>query len=515
MEKTLATVNNRIVGLSGGVYCRLYKALVDHHELVFRIPIQPTSTPSATPGSTAIAGAVRSPSLNTVTASASVNLAFQKYQPSSATPAVSGGTGGAGYRMPTIPDSDDDDDDDGNGNYNRPIRYIKETDLVDSDDDDPEVLANGDSHAHQHAHGDSPGRYQEEDTDNQQRDYNQRLKSRATNVSRVSRYTQANLTQILQEVEKWVIPIAGSLTDEDDDFPSSEYDILHVQYLAAARGSWEEAVGMRRHNLGFTDEHVSILLEQQYTPIHLAAYLGNLKIVRQLVEDVGLPPHICDANNESPLHLACKRGHLSMIRYLVEECELDALQENSQGVTPIQYALKGGYLEVVVYFIEETPAEQKIPLDFQDSVLKGSLLHWACLGKRVELVEYLIVTQNIAVETIAESDKSTCLLWAALGSTVEVVKFLIENASADPNVCNAQGWTCLHMATASGDVDKTIYLIENARLKITEKNANHKTPYEVANGAAAIYLQERKKKGFVSGSIVDKAKKRKSSVKSK
>ena len=100
-----------------------------------------------------------------------------------------------------------------------------------------------------------------------------------------------------------------------------------------------------------------------------------------------------------------------------------------------------------------------------------------------------------------------------MGSTVEVVKFLIESASADPNISNAQGWTCLHMATSSGDVDKTVYLLEQARLKITEKDANHKTPFEVATGAAAIYLQERKKKGFVSGSIVDKAKKHKSNLK--
>ncbi len=506
MEKTISGVSHRIVGYSCGVYCRMYKSLVDNHDLVFRSPIL-SKTIDNLGGPSNISG--RSQSL---TPAAATNLAFHPYQPSN-TPAPNPGTyfdngvsAASKYRMQTIPDSDDEDED----NDDRPVQYIKELDLVDSDDDDPDAISQHHRGGHNQRHNSQNHHHH---TEGQPRDYNQRLLSRATNATGITRITQGGLSAILQEVEKWVIPITPALTAGDDDFPSDEYDILHVQYLAAARGSWEEAVGMRRRNLGLTDEHVSILLEQQYTPIHLAAYLGNLKILRQLIEEVGLPVDICDGNGETALHLACKRGHLSMIRYLVEAGFLNVLQENSQGVTPIQYALKGGYLEVVVYFMEQTPF-QKVSHDFTDSVLRASLLHWACLGKRVELVEYLIIHQNVPVESLAQSDQSTCLMWAAMGSTVDVVKYLIESATADPNVCNAQGWTCLHMATSSGDVDKTVYLLEQVRLKITEKDDNHNTPFDVATGACAIYLQERKKKGFVSGSMLDKAKKRKSEVKS-
>jgi hypothetical protein len=295
------------------------------------------------------------------------------------------------------------------------------------------------------------------------------------------------------------------LEHEEEDFPTDEYDIIHCQYLSASRGDWDEAVGMRRLGLGFTDEQIERYLEENHTAAHIAATFGHLEIFRELVELGGVDVDGTDVRGDSAMHCACSRGHLNIIQYLMQQHDVQADLQNSNQVTPVQIAATGGFVHVLKYFLEHS--HNKLSPQFHDPVQGASLLHWASLNSRPEAVAYLLQTFHLSVETPAEADDSTCLLWASYGGSLQVVQYLIEQANADPKAKTKGGMGCLHMATLSGSVEKTLYLMETVRLNITEKDNNHKSPFDIATGRCATFLEERKAKGFVVGSVVEKTRK--------
>jgi hypothetical protein len=317
----------------------------------------------------------------------------------------------------------------------------------------------------------------------------------------------ATMKSLLNETTAWQIPITAPKVTasqmQNEPFPSTEIDSLHVQYLAAARGDWDESVGLRRLSEGINEEIIAAYLDNKFTPIHLAAFLGNYKIIIEFVELGGLNPNIADGNGDTPLHCACKRGHFSIAKYLIEKCQSSLHAKNLNGIIPIQYALKGGYLSIVQYMMEESVFQRILP-NFLDEMFGATLLHWACLSKQTDLVDYLLVKQHLPIEQLAKGDKTTCLHWACYSSSVEVVKYLIENALANVQMKSGNGWSCLHFATASGNVDKAVYFMDIVQLKLTDKDSFHQTPTDVARGGCAILLQERKAKGFVTGSIAEK-----------
>jgi serine/threonine protein kinase/ankyrin repeat protein len=313
-----------------------------------------------------------------------------------------------------------------------------------------------------------------------------------------------NLRTKLIDLESYEIQIGLPLVTEDDGFPDTDFDIIHVQYLAAVCGAWNDAVGLRRMQQGFADEYIAGFLDNAFTPVHMAAFLGNYDILLELVQQGGLSAVAQDIRGDTPLHVACKRGHVKIVRYLCQEHGLSPTMLNQASISPLQYALKGGYLETVTYFMEECGS--LVHCDYIDSEYGASLLHWAALSMRPKLMDYLISHQHVNVEVLATADGSTPFLWACYGSSKEGVQHLVEKASALVTATDQTGMTGLHYATLSGYVDKVIYLMDSVRLKVTDKDENHQTPYDVAKGAASFFLTARKEKGFVTGSIIERTK---------
>jgi ankyrin repeat protein len=301
----------------------------------------------------------------------------------------------------------------------------------------------------------------------------------------------------------WDMQLTAPLYDYNENYPEEDLDIIHVQFLSASNGSWLESVQLRKHfNISYNNDNILNYIENNVTPLHLASYYGNITILTELVAVGNVDVYGADNEGNTVLHYACKRGHLHIVQYLSEELNFSPYVENMNGIIPIQYALRFGYLEIVTYFMEHCPT--LVLPTFHDSRLGGTLLHYACLSSSTELIQYLLYVQNIHIDSVTVNDSSTPLHWAAYASTKLIVEFLIEKCNADRSYCNKYGQTALHLATMSGDSEKTIYLIDVVGMKITDKDNNHKTPFDVAQGHAAVILLERKNKGFVTGSIADK-----------
>lgn len=87
--------------------------------------------------------------------------------------------------------------------------------------------------------------------------------------------------------------------------------------------------------------------------IHIAAQIGNIEIVRFLIEEsVRENPNLPRINNFTPMHAAAMNGHVEIVNYLIElNCKLN-IQTDPQGYAPIHSASFGGHVQTVKLLVE-------------------------------------------------------------------------------------------------------------------------------------------------------------------
>eukprot|EP01035_Chromulina_nebulosa_P018912 gene18912-24716_t len=96
------------------------------------------------------------------------------------------------------------------------------------------------------------------------------------------------------------------------------WEQLEVEYLAASRGTWDEALGMKVCGLGFDNDYLTSLIEKEITPAHLACITGSFHVFIYLIEVIGFDPVAVDDKGRQCLHYACKHGHLNIVKATVK-----------------------------------------------------------------------------------------------------------------------------------------------------------------------------------------------------
>lgn len=86
-----------------------------------------------------------------------------------------------------------------------------------------------------------------------------------------------------------------------------------------------------------------------------------------------------------------------------------------------------------------------------------TLLHWASINNRVEIVKYLL-EKNAKVDAVGGDLNSTPLHWATRQGHLATVVLLI-NAGADPQIKDAEGCSAIHLAAQFGHTACCAYFI--------------------------------------------------------
>jgi hypothetical protein len=84
--------------------------------------------------------------------------------------------------------------------------------------------------------------------------------------------------------------------------------------------------------------------------LHVAASLGNLAIVKLLIEKGKAPVNITNSENETALMKACLNGHTHTVRYLLQQ-GADAQLADNQGWTCLHNAASRGHVDIVCLLI--------------------------------------------------------------------------------------------------------------------------------------------------------------------
>ena len=249
-----------------------------------------------------------------------------------------------------------------------------------------------------------------------------------------------------------------------------------------------------------------------------AAWQGNLREVRRLIEEKGVSPngrdrwgrnaleascaqrHLnvvkylieeqhCDPNDESniyhtPLHCACGRdfyyfgtsSSLDVVKYLIETCHCDPMRVDGYRRTPLYYAVTKGKLDVVKYLIETCHCDPKCvdkdgrtPLHYAVTFTKNKL----------DVVKYLIETCHCDPMRV-DGYRRTPLYYAVTIGELDVVKYLFETCHCDPMCVDKDGQTPLHYAVTECKLDLVKYLIETCHCDPMCVDKDGWTPFHYA-----------------------------------
>ncbi|XP_035269070.1 CARD- and ANK-containing Inflammasome Adaptor Protein [Anguilla anguilla] len=227
--------------------------------------------------------------------------------------------------------------------------------------------------------------------------------------------------------------------------------------------------------------------ELHYTPLLLAAELGNVETVRVLVaKNASLVAKLPNCN--SALHLAIQSGSLEMTKLLLDK----GLDANMAGLN------------------EQTPLH--LAALYNKPVLVGTLLHAGAQVNAVTkegLTPLHVASQHSHEETVLQLIKGkasvhakdkharTALHYAAAQGGAPVVQLLL-SSGADPNAADKEKRTPLHMAAMEGRLEAvSAMLTQKAQSRVKDMDGCTPLHYAAANGhtkAAADLLSSAKNK---------------------
>lgn len=121
--------------------------------------------------------------------------------------------------------------------------------------------------------------------------------------------------------------------------------------------------------------------DQESTLLHIAAYNGQLKIVKYLIEK-GADVNAVEKDKWTALHLATKNGHLKMVKHLIEK-GIEINSTNGNGSTALHMAAQYGCFPTVKHLVKKG-ADVNV-LDKYDN----NPFHLAFQYDHYEIAEYL------------------------------------------------------------------------------------------------------------------------------
>ena len=125
-------------------------------------------------------------------------------------------------------------------------------------------------------------------------------------------------------------------------------------------------------------------------PVYAAARMGNLDLLRSMIEKYGAAPD-CKWRRKWAYDIAAERGHIDILRYLHTVPDGDSRDSiGSSASVPLKtalfYAVRGGHLEVVRFLVEE---RHPLATGVREDRWNPSLMTLALAKQRWPVVEYL------------------------------------------------------------------------------------------------------------------------------
>ncbi|MBP6870322.1 ankyrin repeat domain-containing protein [Candidatus Babeliales bacterium] len=187
---------------------------------------------------------------------------------------------------------------------------------------------------------------------------------------------------------------------------------------------------------------VNILNVDHKNALHSACKVGNLEIVKMLLQVGNVDINCYGEGGFTPLQYAALFGYEDIVKELLQQKNIDIHIIDGDGCQPLYVAACGGYHKIVKMLLDAGA-------DVNHADLRGAVaLHTACGHADFKVVEVLLQSPEIDVNAI--DLKGMCSLhWVAMHGYKDVLQLLLKNPNIDLNIQDYQKFTPLHYAIAN------------------------------------------------------------------
>ena len=234
----------------------------------------------------------------------------------------------------------------------------------------------------------------------------------------------------------------------------------------ACRRGWLDLVKIlfqERHS--FSGDRTA-LIAQETSPLHCACSWGHLNVVRYLVLEQRINPHIIqDKNGFTPLHYACEGCHLNVVRYLISLPPYKPITSTVHRCHEVLFlACRRGYVLLAKMAIQVLKCDPNVKDKYQLTPLHIARLHdHTKLYKQSFLTSSVHDMDSFLKQTLEkETNLQDMFFLACKVGHLGVVKYMtmmLADFKFDPSLKNKDQHTALSIACHNHNVDIVAYLI--------------------------------------------------------
>lgn len=238
----------------------------------------------------------------------------------------------------------------------------------------------------------------------------------------------------------------------------------------------------------------------------LAASVGDIVVLKFLIETLKVDACFRDSFESSLLHAAVTSGSVDMVDFVLRLNVIDINTRDIHGNTPFHIALQCGNIYIINLLLNHpsldiSPLNKKFKTVFHlaaekktTEILETILLHrinkrnlnWDFTTHNSSEVLKKIDGVNKPKERVfptlnaSDIDGFTPFLCAISSGGIDVVRFFMEHPETDIYAKNNRGQRCIHIACLFNRFDVLQLLLENPKFNFSSKDSNGYTPIAIA-----------------------------------
>ena len=194
-----------------------------------------------------------------------------------------------------------------------------------------------------------------------------------------------------------------------------------------------------------------------------AVYSTKLPLVKILVNEYKLDPHVKDSDGEPAIHYTARVGAIDVLEYLIKDCGCDLSTLSGEcNENVFHYSAWEGHYLLIKYIIDHYP--QYTSLLHSTNNDDDLPIHRACISGVIQLVTFLIDIMKCDVTTENNSGY-TCVMHACQSGNLDLVKLLIKTYKLNPRIFG-KGTSSLDVSVIYGNVHILEWLRQEYRINV-------------------------------------------------
>ncbi|KAL3745637.1 hypothetical protein ACJRO7_014713 [Eucalyptus globulus] len=216
------------------------------------------------------------------------------------------------------------------------------------------------------------------------------------------------------------------------------------------------------------------------TPLHIAAMLGHLEFVEEVLAQKPELVREQDSQSLTPLHLAAAKGYLNIVVSLLRVRPEICFVCDKYGRNPLHVAAMKGHVDVLELLVRARPVAARSVIEHGQTILHLCVKH-----NKVEALKPLMdILDDDQFINLRDEYGNMILHLAAANRQTKTIVFLT-NKGVDPNITNLRGFTAQGLLAQGQNTEIAIEIMDSVPQTSGNLDPSRRTGY--ANNMATSF----------------------------